>query len=127
MNLLQRQGWRSLGRRIRELQSRIQERKSKSVSIKSRNQFRRYIGKGKVVEIKRAMASLSCFTVIFDNELTPGQQQNLETEFGGEKAGIKVLDRTAVILDIFAQHARTKEGQLQVGCFINKKELINML
>lgn len=39
---------------------------------------------------------------------------NLENAFGGEKAGIKVLDRTALILDIFAQHAKTKEGKLQV-------------
>lgn len=39
---------------------------------------------------------------------------NLENSFGGEKAGIKVLDRTALILDIFAQHAKTKEGKLQV-------------
>jgi 50S ribosomal subunit-associated GTPase HflX len=41
-------------------------------------------------------------------------QMNLENHFGGEKAGIKVLDRTALILDIFAQHAKTKEGKLQV-------------
>lgn len=41
-------------------------------------------------------------------------QMNLENSFGGEKADIKVLDRTALILDIFAQHARTKEGKLQV-------------
>lgn len=40
---------------------------------------------------------------------------NLENSFGGEKADIKVLDRTALILDIFAQHARTKEGKLQVN------------
>ncbi len=40
---------------------------------------------------------------------------NLENSFGGEKTGIKVLDRTALILDIFAQHAKTKEGKLQVG------------
>jgi hypothetical protein len=39
---------------------------------------------------------------------------NLENSFGGEQAGIKVLDRTALILDIFAQHAKTKEGKLQV-------------
>jgi len=41
-------------------------------------------------------------------------QMNLEASFGGEKANIKVLDRTALILDIFAQHANTKEGKLQV-------------
>ncbi|CAM9953752.1 unnamed protein product [Ascophyllum nodosum] len=75
---------------------------------------RTYIGTGKVREIKSAMDQLDICTVIFDDELSPGQQRNLEVEFGGEAAGIKVIDRTALILDIFAQHARTREGQLQV-------------
>lgn len=61
------------------------------------------------------MNQLDVCTVIFDDELSPGQQRSLEVEFGGEAAGIKVLDRTALILDIFAQHARTREGQLQVS------------
>lgn len=60
------------------------------------------------------MNQLGVCTVIFDDELSPGQQRSLEAEFGGEEAGIKVLDRTALILDIFALHARTREGQLQV-------------
>lgn len=75
-------------------------------------------------EIKAAMNQLNVCTVIFDDELSPGQQRSLEVEFGGEAAGIKVLDRTALILDIFAQHAKTREGQLQVcvnglerGCY----------
>ncbi|CAM9699904.1 unnamed protein product, partial [Phaeothamnion confervicola] len=76
---------------------------------------RTYIGTGKVKEIRRAMRALDCKTVILDEELSPGQQRSLETEFGGEEAGIKVLDRTALILDIFAQHARTREGQLQAS------------
>lgn len=67
-----------------------------------------------VKEIKSAMNQLNVCTVIFDDELSPGQQRSLEVEFGGEAAGIKVLDRTALILDIFAQHAKTREGQLQV-------------
>lgn len=75
-----------------------------------------------VKEIKSAMTQLSVCTVIFDDELSPGQQRNLEVEFGGEAAGIKVLDRTALILDIFAQHARTREGQLQVR-FSKKTQL----
>ena len=75
---------------------------------------RTYVGTGKVQEIKREMRAAGCCTAIVDAELSPGQQRNLEMEFGGEAAGIKVLDRTALILDIFAQHARTKEGQLQV-------------
>lgn len=61
------------------------------------------------------MNQLGVCTVIFDDELSPGQQRSLEVEFGGEAAGIKVLDRTALILDIFAQHAKTREGQLQVS------------
>ena len=72
----------------------------------------------------RAMSKLKCTCVIFDVELTPSQQKNLELAFnqelnnksGGSKSQqvVKVLDRTALILDIFAQHAKTKEGQLQV-------------
>lgn len=69
------------------------------------------------------MSKLKCTCVIFDVELTPSQQKNLELAFnqdnsksGGAKSQqyVKVLDRTALILDIFAQHAKTKEGQLQV-------------
>ena len=73
-----------------------------------------YIGTGKVHEVHQAMKALDCCTCIFDVELSPAQQRTLEVQFGGEKEGIKVLDRTALILDIFAQHAATKEGQLQV-------------
>jgi GTP-binding protein HflX len=68
-----------------------------------------YVGKGKVQEIVSERASLGYSTVIFDDELTPSQQRNLES-----KLEVKVLDRTALILDIFAQHARTREGRLQV-------------
>lgn len=70
-----------------------------------------YIGKGKVQEVQSDIQMLDAGTVIFDDELSPGQQRNLERVFG-EK--VKVLDRTALILDIFAQHAATKEGKLQV-------------
>ena len=82
-----------------------------------------YIGPGKTKEIQKAMAKLKCTCVIFDTELTPSQQKNLELSFNQQQQGsadkiqqkcIKVVDRTALILDIFAQHARTKEGQLQV-------------
>lgn len=73
-----------------------------------------YIGTGKVTEVRREMDALDCKTCIFDDELSPAQQRNLENNFGGEAKGIKVLDRTALILDIFAQHAATREGQLQV-------------
>lgn len=75
-----------------------------------------YIGPGKLKDILRTIAKLKCSCVVFDVELSPAQQKNLELSFNQEKNAdrIKVLDRTALILDIFAQHARTKEGQLQV-------------
>lgn len=68
-----------------------------------------YIGKGKVDEVVSEKFGTRYSTVIFDDELSPSQQRNLE-----KKLDVKVLDRTALILDIFAQHARTKEGRLQV-------------
>src|SRR3989454_6647211 len=68
-----------------------------------------YVGKGKVSEIASQRSEVDYSTVIFDDELTPSQQRNLEGELD-----VKVLDRTALILDIFAQHARTREGRLQV-------------
>jgi GTP-binding protein HflX len=67
------------------------------------------IGSGKVDELKGAIASTSPDLVIFDHELTPSQQRNLERELDA-----RVIDRTQLILDIFARHARTREGQLQV-------------
>jgi len=68
-----------------------------------------YVGRGKVREIASQRVALGYTTVIFDDELSPSQQRTLEKELG-----VKVLDRTALILDIFAQHARTWEGRLQV-------------
>jgi GTP-binding protein HflX len=68
-----------------------------------------YIGKGKVEELKEVCLALDADTVVFDNELTPGQQYNLERALGRT-----ALDRTAVILDIFAQNAHTQEGKAQV-------------
>jgi len=69
------------------------------------------LGHGKLDEIRQQAASCSAGTVIFDGELEPSQQKNLENFFGDN---FQVLDRTALILDIFARHARTREGQLQV-------------
>ncbi len=68
-----------------------------------------YIGKGKVEELKEVCLAIDADTVVFDNELTPGQQYNLERVLGRT-----ALDRTAVILDIFAQNAHTQEGKAQV-------------
>jgi len=70
-----------------------------------------YLGSGKVEELKLLMGELTANVVIFDDELSPRHQRELEEELGD---GIKVIDRTALILDIFAQHASTREGMLQV-------------
>ncbi len=70
-----------------------------------------FIGSGKVEEIKILSKELEADVVLFDDELSPRHQRELEAIFGD---GIKVLDRTALILDIFAQHAKTHEGSLQV-------------
>lgn len=70
------------------------------------------IGKGKLQEIVAEREDLQYDVLIFNDELAPNQQREIENAFGG--ADIKVLDRTALILDIFAQHARTREGSLQV-------------
>ena len=69
-----------------------------------------YLGKGKLEELKGLLYAKRASTVICDDELTPTQQRNLEKELGGAK----VIDRTALILDVFAQRARTKDGRLQV-------------
>ncbi|EEF52631.1 GTP-binding protein hflx, putative [Ricinus communis] len=73
---------------------------------------RTYIGSGKVAEIKSAIHALDIETVIFDDELSPGQLRNLEKIFGGD---VRVCDRTALILDIFNQRAATHEASLQVA------------
>ncbi|OMO87519.1 heme peroxidase, plant/fungal/bacterial [Corchorus capsularis] len=73
---------------------------------------RTYIGSGKVAEIKSAINAFGVETVIFDDELSPGQLRNLEKVFGGD---VRVCDRTALILDIFNQRAATHEAALQVA------------
>ncbi|PWA67601.1 GTP-binding protein, HflX [Artemisia annua] len=73
---------------------------------------RTYIGSGKVAEIKTAINGYGVETVIFDDELSPGQLRNLEKAFGGN---VRVCDRTALILDIFDQRAATREAALQVA------------
>ena len=70
-----------------------------------------YIGKGKTKEIKMLAESLRADVVIFDVELSPRNYRDLEEEFGNS---IRVIDRTTLILDIFGQHAQTREGKLQV-------------
>lgn len=68
-----------------------------------------FIGKGKVEELRLIVQAHHADMVIFDDEITPSQQRNLE-----EALGVKVLDRTGLILDIFAQRARSREGKIQV-------------
>jgi GTPase len=67
------------------------------------------IGKGKLQEIAGAVASVNADLVLVDHELSPSQQRNIEKE-----TRARVIDRTQLILDIFARHARSREGQLQV-------------
>jgi len=81
-----------------------------SQNLKSPNP-KTYIGSGKVEEVKMLAEGMEADIVIFDNELSPRHQRELEECIGDS---LRVIDRTALILDIFAQHARTKEGSLQV-------------
>jgi GTP-binding protein HflX len=68
-----------------------------------------YLGKGKAQELKAVVAACGADTVIADTELAPSQRRNLE-----DIVKVKVVDRTAIILDIFAQHAKSREGKAQV-------------
>ena len=68
-----------------------------------------FLGKGKADEVRSVVRATGADTVIVDEELSPGQLRNLE-----ELCGCKVIDRTALIIDIFAQHAHSAEGKLQV-------------
>jgi GTP-binding protein HflX len=68
-----------------------------------------YIGSGKVIELKQVVQATGADTVVCDGELSPSQLRQLE-----DKLKVKVVDRTALILDIFAQHAKSKEGKAQV-------------
>ena len=68
-----------------------------------------YIGRGKAEEVARDSKSKGAASVVFDDELSPAQSRNLE-----EAMGCKVIDRTQLILDIFASRARTREGRLQI-------------
>lgn len=70
---------------------------------------RTFIGQGKVDEVRQLVRTMGADMVIFDNALSPSQQRVL-----GEELKVGVLDRSALILDIFAQRARTREGRLQV-------------
>ncbi len=68
-----------------------------------------FIGEGKVEEVKELLASTEANMIVFDNDLSPSQQRALE-----QMTGVMVMDRSGLILDIFAQRAKTREGRLQV-------------
>ena len=70
---------------------------------------RTYLGKGKIDELQQMVHHTDVDVVIFDDELTPSQQKSLE-----DKLKVKVIDRTALIIDVFAQRARSREGRLQI-------------
>ncbi|ADL13745.1 GTP-binding proten HflX [Acetohalobium arabaticum DSM 5501] len=98
---------------LAELENLVQtagiEVKGKEIQYRKDPDHSYYIGYGKVQELKELKYRLGINVIIFDEELSPAQQRNLEDELG-----VKVIDRTEVILDIFAQHANSKEGKLQV-------------
>ena len=83
-----------------------------------------YVGSGKVEEILALVEEMLADVVIFDNELSPRHQRELEKHLG---AHVRVIDRTALILDIFAQHARTSEGILQVELAQNEYRLPRLI
>lgn len=80
-----------------------------------------YVGKGKIEELRLAVLADDVDVVIIDDEITPGQARNIE-----EALETKVVDRTALILDIFAARARTKEGKLQVELALLSYELTRL-
>ena len=77
--------------------------------IEPRYYTRYYIGKGKAEELKPRAAAAGAGMIVFDSDLTPAQMRNLEN-----LTGLRILDRSAVILDIFSRHARTRTSQVQV-------------
>ncbi len=79
------------------------------VQRRDRPDPRTYFGKGKLADLQSELGRLEPDLVVVEDELTPNQQRNLE-----DRLGLRVIDRAALILDIFAQHAHTAEGKLQV-------------
>ena len=98
---------------MEELQALVETAGGETVAMLMQNRPspdpRSFIGDGKVQEMKALIAMNDCDLAVFDNELSPSQMRVLS-----EELGVKVLDRSGLILDIFAQRARTREGQLQV-------------
>ncbi|SDD43183.1 GTPase HflX [Sporomusa acidovorans] len=110
---IERQEEWEVGESLRELAQLTQTAGAEVVGSiwqkRSRTDAAFYIGRGKVQEISLIRQELGVNIIIFDEELSPAQQRNLE-----QALGVKVIDRSALILDIFAQRARSHEGKLQV-------------
>ena len=104
---------RSTEESMEELRALVETAWGESVAMLIQNRAtpepRSFIGEGKVQELKELIEAQDCDLAVFDNELSPSQMRVLS-----EELGVKVLDRAGLILDIFAQRARTREGQLQV-------------
>ena len=98
---------------LEELAALVETAGGESVGIILQNrdtpEARTFIGEGKVAEVTDLVHAQEADLVVFDNELSPSQQRVLT-----EEIGVQVIDRAGLILDIFAQRARTKEGRLQV-------------
>ncbi len=98
---------------MEELQALVETAGGETVAVLMQNRAtpdpRSFIGDGKVQEMKDLIEINNCNLAVFDNELSPSQMRVLS-----EELGVKVLDRSGLILDIFAQRAQTREGQLQV-------------
>ncbi|NLV85846.1 MAG: GTPase HflX [Clostridiales bacterium] len=104
---------RSTETSMEELSALVETAGGKAVGYLLQNrptpEARSFIGEGKVQELKQLIEANECGLAVFDNELSPSQMRVLS-----EELGVKVLDRSGLILDIFAQRAQTREGQLQV-------------
>src|ERR1700730_9189523 len=81
------------------------------IQVRSAPDLATAVGRGAVEEIGTALAEKKAGLVIFDDELSPAQTRNLEERWGDE---VRVLDRSGLILDVFAAHARTREARTQV-------------
>lgn len=115
VNLRSKRGLLSLEDSLEELELLADTAGVEVVGVDTQNLDRpnskTFIGKGKVEEVKILAEELDADMIIFDNVLSPRHQRELEAALG---ESIRVIDRTALILDIFAQHAETSEGRLQV-------------
>lgn len=85
------------------------EVKAKVIQARDGRDSAYFVGKGKISEIRMLVQAEGADLVVFDEELSPSQQRNIE-----DMLGVKVMDRTGLILDIFAQRARSREGKIQV-------------